>query len=278
MTTNKPTAIINYSTAALVFLLAAGAFVLSYSNLWDTALSYGLPPRLAWIWPLLVDFALVVFSLAVVRASLHNERTWWPWILVALYTVSTVAFNILHAPVNLTAQVVAVVAPVSLFLSFETLMSMLKSGVRRNSLVQSIAQITAKLSELEGLYQGQKDKLESGLGELKAAHLAEVESLTTQKATIQAETDKASQRLSDINRQVEEKRRELNTSQDATLINVWDLISHIDKTTLDTQARQFFVALLTNAKVSQKDIAEWTGKSIKTIQRDIAESNGLVKR
>lgn len=32
MTTNKPTTIISYCTAALVFLLAAGAFVLSYGG------------------------------------------------------------------------------------------------------------------------------------------------------------------------------------------------------------------------------------------------------
>lgn len=285
----QPTAIINYSTAALVFLLAAGAFVLSYANLWETALAYGLPPRLAWIWPLLVDFALVVFSLSVVRASLHNERTWWPWALVTVYTISTVTFNILHAPANLTAQVVAVVAPVSLFLSFETLMSMLKSGVRRNSLVQSITQITAKLSELEGLYQGRKDKLEDELKRLEYDQLAEieaqatlkraeVEALVTQQATLQTEIDKASQKLSDIAQQVEEKRRELNTTQDATLINVWDLISHIDKAHLDTQTRQFFVALLTNAKVSQKDISEWAGVTVKTVQRDIQGCNGLIKK
>lgn len=261
------TRIINYSTAALVFLLAAGAFVLSYSNLWDTALSYGLPPRLAWIWPLLVDFALVVFSLAVVRASLHNERTWWPWALVGLYTIGTVGFNVYHAPDNLAAQVVAVVAPVSLFLSFETLMSMLKSGVRRNSLVQSISQITANLSELEGIYQGEKDKLESGL-----------DSLVAQQATLKAEVDKASQKLSDIGQQVEEKRRELNATQDATLINVWDLVSHIDRIHLDTQTRQFFVALLTNAKVPQKDIADWAGITVKTVQRDIQGCNGLIKK
>lgn len=219
MTTNKPTAIINYCTAGLVFLLAAGAFVLSYANLWETALAYGLSHRLAWIWPLLVDFALVVFSLAVVRASLHNERTWWPWLMVTVYTIATVTFNILHAPVNLTAQVVAVVAPVSLFLSFETLMSMLKSGVRRNSLVQSIAQITAKLGELEGLYQGQKDNLESELDSLERERLAEIEAQANQMSQ-QAEAKRVElanqigqleSRLSQLQEEVEAKTNALKS-------------------------------------------------------------------
>lgn len=180
MTNNKPTQTINYLTAGLVFALATGAFILSYSNLHDTALAYGLPPHLAWIWPLLVDFALVVFSLAVVRASQQGERTWWPWLLVGLYTVGTVSFNILHAPANLTAQVVAVVAPVSLFLSFETLMSMLKSGVRKKGVVQSIEAITAELSQLEGLYRDRVDKMESELSELNRNRLAEIEAEANQ--------------------------------------------------------------------------------------------------
>jgi Trp operon repressor len=287
--TNKPTQTINYSTAFLVFLLAAGSFILSYSNLYETGLSLGLSPKLAWIWPLLVDFALIVFSLAVVRASLHNEQTWWPWLLVGVYTAGTVGFNVYHAPANLAAQIVAIVAPVSLFLSFETLMGMLKSGVRRSGLVQSIAQITAELAKLEGLYRERQDNLEAELKTLGGERLAEieaqatlkqaeVEALTIQEATLQAEVDRASQRLSDISQQVEEKQRELNATQDETLVNLWDLIAHVDKTHLDTQTRQFFVALLTNAKVPQRDIAAWAGVTIKTIQRDVQSCNGLIKK
>jgi hypothetical protein len=170
--------LISYSSILLVFLLAAGAFVLSYAALWETALSYGLPPRLAWIWPLLVDFALVVFSLAVVRASLYGERTLWPWLMVALYTAATVAFNILHAPDNLASRVIAVVAPISLFLSFETLMGMLKGEVKRGQ-QQRPNNHQPKLAaqwqtELERLSQ----RLEALNGQLqqKQERLAELES------------------------------------------------------------------------------------------------------
>jgi hypothetical protein len=129
-------------SAALVALLALGAFILSYSALYETAREYGVfPPNLRWIWPLLIDFALVVFSLAVLRANLLSERAAWPWVLVGLCTVATVAFNLIHAPANLIARLVAVVAPAALFLSFETLMSMLKSEIRRRAIVASIADL-----------------------------------------------------------------------------------------------------------------------------------------
>lgn len=153
--------LINGATAALVFLLALGAFVLSYAALWEIALTYGLPPRLAWIWPLLIDFALIVFSLAVVRASLRGERTFWPWLLVAIYTLTTVTFNIIHAPNQLIAQIIAVVAPVSLFLSFETLMGMLKSEVQRGQTLLRLSQLQAQLTEVQNRFNRQQAEFDT---------------------------------------------------------------------------------------------------------------------
>lgn len=190
------TRIINYTTAFFVFCLGVGSFVLSYAALWDMATAYGVPQELAWIWPLLIDFALIVFSMSVVQSNLNNEPATRRWLMVALYTIATVAFNVYHAPNNYAAQVVAVVAPVSLFLSFETLMSMLKSGVRRKAIVQSIEQITAKLGELEGLYRDRKDKLESELERLRQTRQQELE-------TIQAQIAQAQIKLSDILGQIE---------------------------------------------------------------------------
>lgn len=132
--TKEPTdyrRLVSTIAALLVGLLAAGAFTLSYAALWDMAITYGVPPRLAWIWPILIDFGLIVFSLDVVRVSLYGETPWKSWVMVALYTVATVAFNVLHAPDNLTARVIAVVAPMTLFLTFETLMGMVRDGVKR---------------------------------------------------------------------------------------------------------------------------------------------------
>jgi hypothetical protein len=218
--TNKPTQTINYSTAFLVFLLAAGSFILSYSNLYETGLSLGLSPKLAWIWPLLVDFALIVFSLAVVRASLENEGTAWPWLLVGVYTAGTIGFHIYHAPANLAAQVVAIVAPVSLFLSFETLMGMLKSGVRRSGLVQSIAQITAELAKLEGLYRERQDNLEAELKRVEGERLAEIEAnrlrlteeigqLESQQARLEEEVTAKAKTLDSYAQDIEAKKQEL---------------------------------------------------------------------
>jgi hypothetical protein len=272
MTTNKPTAIINFLTAALVFLLAAGAFVLSYNNLWETALTYGLPSRLAWIWPLLVDFALIVFSLAVVRASLHNEWTWWPWTLVAVYTVSTVAFNILHAPANLTAQIVAVVAPLSLFLSFETLMSMLKSGVRKAGVVQSIAEKAAELAELEGLYQGRQDKLESELSNLERAKLeaigqkekeltSQIGQLETKEARLTEEIEAKAKALETYGQDIEAKREELKSLEGGQ-------VKIYVPANLSIEQRRELVNRMANEGMTNEAISLALGCSVGTIKND----------
>lgn len=133
---------ISHLSAALVGLLALGAFTLSYAALYETAAEHSLiPAKLLWIWPLLIDFALIVFSLAVLRANLLAERAAWPWLLVGLFTLATIAFNLIHAPADPIARLVAIVAPVALFLSFETLMSMLKSEIRRRQFIASAAEL-----------------------------------------------------------------------------------------------------------------------------------------
>lgn len=174
MTTNR---IISILTALLVFLLAVGAFVLSYSVLRDLAADYGLNDWQAYIWPLMIDAALVVCSLAVLRANLHRERAVYPWLLVALYSLATIAFNVIHAPDNLIARLVAVVAPISLLLSFELFVSMLRAEVKRHSAISSLQEIQKDIENLSeqknglveqiGGTQAKLDKLQSELAQLR---------------------------------------------------------------------------------------------------------------
>jgi hypothetical protein len=91
---------------------------------------------------LLIDASLIVFSLAVVNAHLLSESTWKQWSLVGIYTVATIGFNVAHAPAGLQAQIVAAIAPVSLFFSFELLMGQLKNTVKRKAVTRSITELT----------------------------------------------------------------------------------------------------------------------------------------
>ncbi len=139
--------IISALTAALVASVAIAALALSYNALQAVAIDNGIDGWQSYVWPLLVDASLVVFSLAVVRNSLRQESTVWPWALVGLYTAATVGFNLVHSPQNITAWLVAIVAPVSLFLAFETLMGQLKSETKRLAAVVSLEQLTSQATQ-----------------------------------------------------------------------------------------------------------------------------------
>lgn len=260
MTTDNTT-IINRLSFILVGVVGVGAFVLSYASLWGTALAFGLSPRLAWIWPLLVDFALIVFSLSVVRASLKGERVLWPWLLVGLYTVGTVAFNVLHAPDNLTARIVAIVAPVSLFLSFETLMAMLKAEVRRGSLVLSLGQVSANLSQLEAEYQEKRNKLESELGELERAMLEGIGQLEGQRASLQEELETKAKTLTSYTQDIEAKKEELKR------LGSGSIKVYLPANLSITQRREL-VNLMAKDGLTAEAISEALGVSIGTVKND----------
>ncbi len=151
MTTNKTTnynKIIAITTALLVLSIAIISFVLSYSSLRLYALEHGIAPGLSYLWPLLVDLSLVVFSLTVVNQYLQSESAKRQWLLVAIYTMATIAFNALHAPQNIQSVIVFCVAPISLFFSFEVLMSQLKTSISKSNITNNIQHLAVKQQTL----------------------------------------------------------------------------------------------------------------------------------
>ncbi|BEP13967.1 hypothetical protein acdb102_22780 [Acidothermaceae bacterium B102] len=109
-------------TTAGVAALAVGAFLLSYDALHQLARTSRVPALLAWLWPLIVDGFILVASLAVLDAIHTGRRPVYPWLLVLAFSTLSVTFNVLHAPHNPVAQLVAAIPPLALVLSFELLM------------------------------------------------------------------------------------------------------------------------------------------------------------
>ncbi len=147
------TKFIAWLTSTLVLIIALISFVLSYHALQGVASRNGLNTwSLSYLWPLLLDGSLVVYSLCVVTAHLHNETTWRQWSLIALATLGTILFNTLYAwpdmiPTLPQRIIVTGVPPVMLFFSFELLMSQLKNSIQRTHKVQSLTQQVTLLQD-----------------------------------------------------------------------------------------------------------------------------------
>lgn len=172
--------LISYITAGLVALLALLAFVLSYSSLQNLAAQHGTGFYLSYLWPLLLDFAMIVFSLAILRANLRQEPARYPWSLAIVFAGLATAGNVLDVeamavllgiPAIWISAAVKALAPVALVLAFELLMSMVKAEIKRAAVVESLAALTADCERLtveSERLTGRRDSLKEELAALKA--------------------------------------------------------------------------------------------------------------
>lgn len=252
---------ISITTAALVFLVALGSFALSYTALRDMAARNGIDGTLSYIWPLLIDLALIVFSLSVVNSYLQSENTKKQWALVGIYTIATIGFNIAHAPNNLQAQVVAAIAPVSLFFSFELLMSQLRTSVKKHSITQNIEQLSRTVS--------QKQIEASELDTILAQKSSTVSNLKGEIDTLKAQiVELRKERILTKNGVISPS----DTSEQAQ--NDTSLQQANDTRQAQIEGRREQVLILSEQGMSQLDIADELGVSIATIKRDAKALNG----
>ena len=177
---SRSNTIISIISAALVVFLGVSAFVLSFDALKHMAVDVGIDPARAWLYPAIIDGAVIAFSLSVLRANLNQERTYYPWALVGAFTLISVILNILHAPKNLLAQFLGSIPPIALFLSFELFMSQIQAMNLRAQAVQSLEDVmqavTDKQAELDALIENKTNELDALAGE--------VERLTVQRTTL----------------------------------------------------------------------------------------------
>ena len=132
-------------TVALFSVLVVLSFALSYDALHQIAQLNGKSDWRSWLWPLLIDGALIIFSLYIVysirRGIGQTRRYWW---LVGVFTGLTILFNVLSGVQHIGLRVVvAAIPPIVLFCAFETLMSMLRATA-----VQSEA-VTVQVSKAD---------------------------------------------------------------------------------------------------------------------------------
>lgn len=132
--------------AAAVLITAgigAASFVLSFAALRDLAARAGIPEQLAWLWPLIVDGAILQATMAVVVLAGYPDqrrsRVFF-WTVLTCSAAVSVGANALHAvippntPLNpWWAAGIAVVAPVSLLAATHGLSLLSRIGTPADS-------------------------------------------------------------------------------------------------------------------------------------------------
>lgn len=117
------------ATVAMVGFLGVASFALSYEALRSLAIETGaLSPSAAWLLPILVDGAAIIFSLSAFQASAkgaEKDRRWF-FSLVVVITLVSVAFNVAHAQKGIVPAAIASLPPILLFAAFESLLRQFK--------------------------------------------------------------------------------------------------------------------------------------------------------
>jgi DNA-binding NarL/FixJ family response regulator len=239
--------LISTITAALVGIVALFAFVLSYSSLQHMAASNGVNGWLSFLWPLLLDFSMVVFSLAILRANLRQEAALYAWLLTVTFASLATIANVLDvtslgiSPVIVSSGVKAI-APIALVLSFELLMSMVKAEVKRAGVTIGIRELSGQLTELDRQMTNVTKRLET-----KQAELSKVETISM-----------------------------TNDMTNGQMSSTLDIANDKRQMTIDSRRQE--VLSLVNEGLTADDIADQMGVSVRTITRDIKTLNGKVAK
>lgn len=148
---------IRRSAIASAVVIAICATALSYSGLHALALRAGVDPRLAFVWPVIVDGLQLVGSLGVMYSTLSRISTKYPWFLMLLGTAISVVGNWVSAPPDLTSQVLHASAPLILALVLEELMRVARHKVSAAAAVDNGGPSTPGMPGRERRQQDQNE-------------------------------------------------------------------------------------------------------------------------
>ncbi|MFK8908980.1 DUF2637 domain-containing protein [Streptomyces sp. YS-3] len=125
---------------AVIIVLTAGAFALSYAHLADVAGQHGLgsSPVRRWAWPATLDAFIVAGELLMLRAGLRRVTDRWAIAETVIGSVGSIALNVAGVSganradaVPFLDYVVAAVPPLAAMLAFAVLMRQIHQLVER---------------------------------------------------------------------------------------------------------------------------------------------------
>lgn len=248
------TKLIATATGTLTLLLAIFAFVLSFNALSDLAAQHGI--SIPFLFPFVVEAGVVVFSLNALYRSLTGQRATWQWTLIILSSLLAGTFNVAHADADILSQTMAAMPSLFLLLSFESFLSLIKFGVKRQSTIVTLDSLVSQLADKQKQFDDKMAELDKSASDKEA----ELDRLDGQ-------IDKARQTLVSLQNDIKEvktttKRRNVEEMIEAKRSKVDD-------------RRQEVLSMLQSG-LAEDVIADQLDVSIRTIQRDIKSLNGQV--
>ncbi len=260
---------INRWSFRLIWLLVFIPFALSFGALTDLAHENGM--AYPWLFPLMVDLALIIFNLVALKSSLGGERDLYAWVLVGLATLISLGLNVAHAPAaDLLAQFMAALPPLFIFGSFHAVVRSLEHDHAHETAVETIADLLVRIDRLR---QQQKD-LEQENGRLEAEQQQRASELSRLKIQLQDgrqavdhELQAKQDELTAVEHELTKVRHELTQAQKNKPAKAKSEPTNDERLTLLSE----LLATDEGQALTQKGLAKRVGVSVSTLKRDLAK-------
>lgn len=245
---------IAWLTGSLTLLMAVFSFILSFNALADLAAKHQI--SIPFLFPLVVEAGVIIFSLNALYRSIHGESARWQWTLIIGSSLLAGLFNVLHSTPDVVSRIMAAMPSLFLLLSFETFLGQIKHGVKMSSTIKSLAELMQDIASKNAELQNAIDDKSAELQNIVATKNDEIAKLDF------AIADKM-QKLNDINAKIDAAK------------SAKSMILQSGKQQKVGERRQNVLALL-HEGYDAKQIAEQLQKDVRTIKGDIVALNGKV--
>ena len=254
-------------SGVLVGGIALIAFILSFDAIMHLAINNGVNPYLAWMVPLIIDGAMIVFSVSVMRATLANEGTRAGWLLIVAFTAVSVWFNIAHSNQQLYGMVIAALAPIALFTTFETLMKQIRNTVQGgvNALAKHWRERAMVLMGIAKRWRERANSLEWELSSLTAEH----DALQSRADNLQEKANEAGDLRKEngrLQKEIDQLSKKIEQLQDVDA--AWQHMNEKAKAAAMYNAGQI---------ANLEDAASMANVSASTVSRMAGQLNGVAK-
>jgi Skp family chaperone for outer membrane proteins len=298
-------------TNVLLLVLVGVPFFISFGALRHLAeqnnISYPV------LYPLMVDFGLIIFKFLALRESLRGRRDLYTWAMAITLTIISVALNIVHVPRTLStlglARFMAALPPLVILTAFVAVSRRIEEDARTETAIvnhrvieetirqrkldlNKLSQRQAEWDKLLSERQHQLDTLTQNLNQQTTAFDKAMKEQQGQlddlRDTIANEQDSLNRLLTQRNRlrqeidrlASQETARSRGDKVSSTMTNPpLDFINAASPADLShdslTERQEAILTLLRQGKTPD-DIASHLNVSARTVYRDIKSLNGLV--
>lgn len=198
-------------TERCLIFLAVGAFILSFSGMYYVAYDAGYGLVLSFLWPLVTESAVIIFSLILLISKLKNyENRIIHWVILG-FTGMSVIFNVWHAPNSLLlTKLVVGLPPIMLYAAFKTwIWKVEKDETKRSKDERALTETEAKLIQRQTETKTEEEKL--------IQRQTEIIKLETEISKLETEAIQRRTEISELISKVKELQSKANSSETETI-------------------------------------------------------------